>query len=97
MVETAISNIYLGKSSPLKIYLSKDQVYYSFTLSWHGSCLSVTYLVLDVPYGTWLCIFMKIKSRINILLFIGVVVTSMGITANLRKQTQNRNEHLSYT
>jgi hypothetical protein len=46
------------------------------------SSLSVTYLVLDVPYDTWLCIFMNIRSRINILLFIGVVVTSMGITAN---------------
>jgi hypothetical protein len=48
----------------------------------HCSSLSVTYLVLDVPYGTWLCIFMNIRSRINILLFIDVVVTSMGITAN---------------
>jgi hypothetical protein len=47
----------------------------------HCSSLSVTYLVFDVPYGTWLCIFMNIRSRINILLFIGVVVTSMVITA----------------
>ena len=33
MDETTIANTYLDKSSPLKIYLSKDQVYYSFTLS----------------------------------------------------------------
>jgi hypothetical protein len=32
-----------------------------------SSCLSVTYLALDVSHGTWLCIFMNIKSRINIL------------------------------
>ena len=44
-------------------------------------CAPATYLVLDVPYGTWLCIFMNIKSRINILL-IGAVVTSMGVAAH---------------
>lgn len=56
--------------------------------------LSVTYLVLDVPYGTWLCIFMNIKSRINILLFIVVVVTSMGITANQVRAETGKGEDI---
>jgi hypothetical protein len=49
----------------------------------HGSCLWVCNL-FSLRCTLWyvVMIFMNIKSRINILLLIGAVVTSLGVTAN---------------